>query len=759
MRTHSLLILLLTLSVSCRQADLLPLVPQPSQVSHTSGKFTINESFLIQCPGLSKDDSLFLADYLYGKISLHSGKNVLPAETGSHIGTIRLEQSAGTEGTSFEAYSLKVSDRKILIRASGPAGIFYGINTLIQLINRGKEGCFIPGVEITDNPRFSWRGMHLDVSRHFFSVSDIKKYIDLLALHKMNIFHWHLTDDQGWRIEIKKYPELTRIGAFRIAGRDIPWDYDQQLSCDKSKDLYGGYYSQQEIRDIVKYAKERFITIVPEIEMPGHSQAALTAYPFLSCSGTPYVKNPDVSFEFTHPFCAGNDETFVFLQDVLREVFELFPSEYIHIGGDEANHSPWESCPKCQKRMHDNGLKSTAELQAWFIEKADSFIRLNGRKTIGWDEIMDGNLTREAAIMSWRSAGQTLTALSSGYKAVSTASEYLYLNRPQDIADGKPGSSLSLKEVYSFEPVDEKASPDEASRLMGINGCMWSENLPDLQSLEKHLLPRLGAIASIAWTSTGTIPFEEFEKELPAYYSFLDREGADYWIDSPKGFGDDMFFEDTYELKMQSPFPGAVVRYTLDGTEPGAASDIYRETIVMGSSGTVKSRIFLPSGRSGETRTARIIKVTLEDPEVVNALKPGLDLSVGHMALSNLDSLPTIPEWTATNSDSICIPTELKGTDNFVLIFKGYFFAPEDGIYHFYASSDDGSRFWLNGRLLIDNDGVHGYITAEGSAGLKKGYHALKIEYFDAKYGEGLRAEVRSPEYGKRTLGEGDLFR
>lgn len=756
------ILLLLTIpfiTLSCTHTPEPVIIPRPELMKITSGRFNLSPGFNTKCVGLSNDDSTFLCTYLADKIKLFSGSVVSSTSLQEDEQEIQLICSKDSLNSIEGAYTLEVSRKKITLTAGTQAGIFYGINTLIQMIPHDDQEPVIPCALITDKPFFSWRGMHLDVSRHYFPADDVKHFIDLLALHKMNVFHWHLTDDQGWRIEIKKYPELTRIGAYRIAGRDIPWNYDQELSFDQSRDLYGGFYTQEDIKEIVAYAKERFITIVPEIEMPGHSQAALTAYPQYSCSGKPYVKNTGVPFEFTHPYCAGKEETFYFLENVLSEVFELFPSEYIHIGGDEANHSPWENCTLCRKRMLENHLENTAGLQAWFIERIDTFIRAHGRKTIGWDEIMDGNLSREAAIMSWRSADQTQVALSAGYNTVSAASEFLYLNRNQDIPGNRPGSELSLESVYSFEPMPEPASPEVDVKLMGINACLWSENIPDLETLEKHLLPRLAAVSTIAWSREWKPSFAEFESTLPFYLQMLDRERVSYWIDSPEGLRDDLFYADTYQLRMEDPIPGTQIRYTIDGSEPTIASEIYTKPVILKESVTIKARVFLPSGKSSQTGTARITRVNLQEPADTTVLPQGWILKSGNADISTLDSLSLVKEWKTGTADSIAIPPEFAGKDHFVLVFDGYFYAPEDGIYHFYTTSDDGSRVYLNDSLLVDNDGIHGYITAEGAAGLRKGYHRMRVEYFEARYGEGLRIEIKGPGDEKLDLTKGVLCR
>ncbi len=333
----------------------------------------------------------------------------------------------------------------------------------------------MPAVSISDYPRFEYRGMHLDVARHFFPVDFVKRYIDLLTLYKMNRFHWHLTEDQGWRIEIKKYPKLTEIGGFRsetLIGHysNQPHQFDGQR--------YGGFYTQDEIRDIVAYAKSRFVTIVPEIEMPGHTTAALAAYPRYSCTGGPFTVLPGGVWPITDIFCAGKDETFDFLQDILTEVMELFPGQYIHIGGDEANKKEWKACDLCQERMRTEGLKDEHELQSYFIRRMEEFILSKGRRLIGWDEILEGGLAPQATVMSWRGTKGGIAAAQQGHDVIMSPTSHCYLDYYQGNRDYEPlaiGGFLPLQKVYSFEPVPTKLNPEEARHILGVQANLWTE--------------------------------------------------------------------------------------------------------------------------------------------------------------------------------------------------------------------------------------------------------------------------------------------
>jgi hexosaminidase len=420
---------------------------------------------------------------------------------------------------------LIVSDNVITIKAPNPNGIFYGVESLYQLLPPealGKsltEGVnwSVPCVLIEDKPRFPWRGMHLDVGRHFFSIDFIKKYIDLLASYKMNIFHWHLTEDQGWRIEIKKYPKLTNIGSQRkeTTGDSTP---------------YGGYYTQQQIREVVKYAKEKFVTIVPEIEMPGHSLAALTAYPELSCTGGPFEVGTTWGV-FEDVYCAGNNKTFEFLKDVLAEVIGLFPGKYIHIGGDECPKTRWKNCPKCQRRIKVNKLKNEEELQSYFIRKIDKFLTSKGKKLIGWDEILEGGLSPGATVMSWRGTEGGIAAANAGHDVVMNPTSHCYFDYYQGSPEREPkaiGGFLPLDTVYAFEPVPPNLTAKRIKYILGAQGNVWTEYIADENQAEYMVLPRMLAMSEVTWSDKDSRNFEDFTNRLRSHYARFDIRGYNY---------------------------------------------------------------------------------------------------------------------------------------------------------------------------------------------------------------------------------------
>ncbi len=396
-----------------------------------------------------------------------------------------------------EWYSLSVTAKTITINAVEEAGLFRGSRTLIQLLQQGRTTGSLSCLTISDHPRFPWRGMHLDVCRHFFPVEFVKKYIDLLARYKMNSFHWHLTEDQGWRMEIKSHPKLTEVGAWRKGSQVGPYSRREYDSIP-----YGGFYTQDEIREVVAYAAARHINVVPEIELPGHAMAALAAYPHLGCTGGPYEVQKGWGV-FEDVFCAGNDSTFAMLEDVLTEVMDLFPSPYIHIGGDECPKEAWKSCSKCQARKKAEGLKDEHELQSWFIQRIEKFVNAKGRKIIGWDEILEGGLAPNAAVMSWQGIEGGIAAARSGHYAVMSPGSHCYFDHYQGDPANEPlaiGGYTTVQKVYSYEPIPAELKPEEHKYILGAQGNVWTEYILTSEHVEYMAVPRMLALAEVLWT-------------------------------------------------------------------------------------------------------------------------------------------------------------------------------------------------------------------------------------------------------------------
>jgi len=524
------------LLVSCKSEHqpLPAITPLPVQMEVASGAFILKPSTRISYTGGTEAASV--AEQLAGLMRPSTGFALNTSE--GNGGGIRL--LIDTSGVwNPEEYRLTVKNRNVTLTAATPDGLFRGVQTIRQLLPPQIESDTVlsevkwtmPCVSVTDYPRFEWRGMHLDVSRHFFEVEFIKRYIDILALHKLNVFHWHLVDDQGWRIEIKKYPRLTEVGAWRVDREDRPWNARERQQPGE-KATYGGFYTHEEIKEIVAYAAERYITVVPEIEMPAHVGSALAAYPEYSCTGGPFTVPPGSVWPITDIYCAGKEETFTFLEDVLTEVMDLFPSQYIHIGGDEADKTEWRRCPDCQARIRKEGLGDEDELQSYFVKRIEQFLKSKGRKLIGWDEILQGGLAPEATVMSWQGFEGGVAAARSEHHAVMTPVSHCYFNIYQGDPATEPTSFrglITLEKVYSFEPVPQELTPEEGKYIIGAQGCLWTEYVTDGKTAEYMILPRLTALSEVVWSSPESRTWEGFSTRLPKMMERFDALGLAHY--------------------------------------------------------------------------------------------------------------------------------------------------------------------------------------------------------------------------------------
>ena len=508
----------LALLVPLAYTQNIPVVPRPAKIENgKSGLLTLSDKTEIVFDAELVNSAGFFRDYCSEKYRLLL-KTVRLENAGKKPHQIRLHLD-----NSFKVgqYRFEITARGIEIRGS-ESGVFYGIQSLIQLLpasaEAGQKNLSVPFIKISDEPRFGYRGILLDVSRHFFSIGFLKECIDLAAYHKINYFHLHLTDDQGWRIEIKKYPKLNQVGSWRY-GTTI----GQYPGTGNDSIFYGGFYTATEIKDLVAYARERYVTIVPEIEMPGHSMAALASYSYLGCTGGPYrVKETWGAADDV--FCAGNDSVFVFLQDILDEVLELFPSEYIHIGGDECPKERWKNCPKCQARIKSEGLKDENELQGYFINRIEKYIRSKGRSIIGWDEILEGGVSPDAIVMSWRGDGKTgcLEAVKTGHKVILSPSYGFYLDYPQtsgeDSLTANWGGVTTVKAAYMFEPDGSGLSAEEARYVIGGQANVWTEYMSNPAKVEYMMFPRLSAISEVLWTPKDARDWEDFKLRMAEQY-------------------------------------------------------------------------------------------------------------------------------------------------------------------------------------------------------------------------------------------------
>lgn len=499
------------------------IIPQPVEVvmPNQAGTFTITAKTPIKLEGSGLENAAaFLNEYLM----LVYGFELPLQEDAPASGAIRLSLER-MDYPIAGAYQMHVSKDGVYIAGDNKQGVFYGIQTLIQLLPvERKSPLDISYVSIKDYPRFQYRGLHFDVCRHFFPVSFVKRYIDYIALHKLNTLHWHLTDDQGWRIEIKKYPELTRKGAWRdgtIIGR-YPGTGNDNIR-------YGGFYTQEEIKEVVAYAAKRYVQVIPEIEMPGHSSAALTAYPQLGCTGGPYQVQQTWGV-FEDVFCAGNDSVFTFLQDVLDEVIPLFPGKYIHIGGDECPKESWKKCAKCQQRIREHGLKDEHELQSYFIQRIEKYINSKGKTIIGWDEILEGGLAPNAVVMSWRGEKGGIDAAKLKHDVIMTPGGFMYFDHTQSKKEDSVtfGGYTPLHRVYSYEPVPAELSAEEAKHILGAQANLWTEYIKNTRKVEYQLFPRLSALSEVVWSPKEKRNWNDFEKRLQVQFKRYDLLGINY---------------------------------------------------------------------------------------------------------------------------------------------------------------------------------------------------------------------------------------
>lgn len=544
------------------------IIPKPLKMQEAKGEFKFDEKVKILAEN-NKSSKVFVeklkkstgVSLAYDKVRDNSTRYI----------SVNITDTAKWCGE--EGYHLNITESEINIIALTEAGAFYAFQTIRQLMPTDVEkenfikisDISVPCVKISDKPRFLWRGMNFDCCRHFMEVDFVKRYIDLLAFHKMNKFHWHLTEDQGWRIEIKKYPKLTEISAWRIQD---------------DGSVYGGYYTQEQIRDVVKYAEDRFITVIPEIEMPGHSVAALAAYPHLSCTGGPFQVEKRWGV-FNDIYCAGNDSAFYFLQDVLLEVMDLFPSKYIHVGGDEAPKFRWEKCKKCQARMKSENLASEEELQSYFIRRMEKFLNSHGRYLIGWDEILEGGLAPSATVQSWRGMEGGIEAALSGHDAIMSPVTHCYFDYSI--------TNTNFERVYSFEPIPEDLPKDKHKHILGGECCMWTEVAPQ-ETIDSRMFPRLCALCEVLWSSPANRSFSEFKNRMKTHYDRLDNLNISYGYerDPIKLTVNYDSAKDLFIGVVEHGQPDLTMYYTVDGSTPTKNSNLYSNPVEMKNSTTLK---------------------------------------------------------------------------------------------------------------------------------------------------------------------------
>lgn len=581
------------------------LIPAPAQLNLKRGSFIVGSNTVIHySDATSKKSAVQLHEYLYKNyginLSLLSGK---PEKSNQVISFV------SAKARVKESYTLRVGAAVIEIKGDD-AGMFYGLQTLFQLISVKDQKPEVPCLEISDSPRYAYRGIMQDVGYHIYPVSFIKSQIEMLAKYKMNVYHWHLTEDHGWRIEIKKYPKLTSVGAFR-AGTQIS-NYTDSLNGNDHLP-YGGFYTQDEIREVVAYAAERHVTVIPEIELPGHSLAALAAYPELACGDNPGpFKVAEHWGIFEDVYCAGKENTFKFLEDVLTEVMALFPSPYIHIGGDECPKERWKVCKFCQKRIKDNHLKNEFELQSYFVKRIEKFVNSRGRKIIGWDEILEGGLAPNATVMSWRNIEEGIKAAKQGHDVVMSPLSHVYFDFIQGKRELEPlaigWGYNSLPRVYNYDPTPAVLSDKEKEHIIGVEAAIWTEHMDTHRKVEYMLYPRLMALAEIAWTpleKKDSVSF--FEERLPKHLAVLDKTDKIYRVPGPIGLSDTTLIGADFNLELKVPVEGARIYYNFEGQDARETDFVYEKPIRIilnkGERRALKSIVITPSGKRSVNTT------------------------------------------------------------------------------------------------------------------------------------------------------------
>ena len=573
-------------SMACTQQNETPtnalaFIPQPKEMQVLSDQFQLTRraGITIETPNPELER---IAHYFNSKIAPATGFELRLKQRGNIRFKLTDDTSLGAEG-----YHLLVKHSGVTITAHQPAGIFYGVQTLLQMFPpeiRGKEEqknkvWKIACVDITDKPQFAWRGMMLDVSRHWFTKEEVKKYIDELAEYKMNVFHWHLTDDQGWRLEIKSLPRLTEVGAWRAPRVGQWWHREPQQPGEEA--TYGGFYTQEDVKEVLVYAAERYVRVIPEIDVPGHSLAALVAYPELACMKAPTAVNVGNKFygEDENTLCIGKEETFEFMDKVLTEVAALFPDEYIHIGGDECFKGFWHKCPRCQARMKTEKLKNENELQSYFIHRMESLLKEKGKKLIGWDEISEGGLAPDATVMSWRGMEGGIQAAKAGHHVIMTPAEHCYI----DLWQGEPSvepdtySMCRLKDSYSFNPAPEGVP---AEMILGGQGNLWAESVPTFRHAEYMAWPRGWALAEVLWTGPEQTNWDKFWPRVEQHFVRADAAQINYARSMYNAIITPSYTADgTLEIKLETELGNLDIYYTFDNTDPDAFTPKYSEPL------------------------------------------------------------------------------------------------------------------------------------------------------------------------------------
>ncbi|ARK12859.1 family 20 glycosylhydrolase [Fibrella sp. ES10-3-2-2] len=714
-----------------------PLIPYPTSLTAVQGEFRLTTQ-----TALIVKDSRFRseADQLNQLLQPTLGKSLTARGTGSSI-VLQYDPTI----TSAEGYGLTITPKQITLWASTPTGMFRAVQTVRQLLPVGIEQkgskpaqtLTLPAVQIQDQPAYAWRGMHLDVSRHFFSMEYLRKYIDRMALYKFNKFHLHLTDDQGWRMEIKAYPKLTSEGAWRTFNNqdsvvlkravtnpdfELPKAFLRQQN---GQTQYGGFYTQNELRALIAYAAARHIEIIPEIDMPGHLSAAIKAYPFLSCTG-----QPGMGKTFSVPVCPCNEPTYTFMETVLSEVIALFPSQYVHIGADEVEKSTWAQTAACQELMKREGIKSVEELQSYFVHRIEKFVQSKGKKLMVWDDALEGGLKPSTAVMYWRSwvKDAPQQAARNGNDVVMTPVSNLYFDTPPGIR--------SVEGVYNVAVVPTGVTPQQAKQFLGAQANLWTEYVPTENRADYLTMPRMTALAEVVWTARPD--FSSYQQRLLTHFLRMEQMGIHYRLPDLTGFTQENVFVDKATLRIKKPLDSYILRYTTDGTQPQRTSPGLPTDLIINKPQTVNVAAFTPSGIRGDVYALRYQQQTYATPVTNSNGKPGLLCNYYKKFFRNTKGMNGRTADSTYNIDNVVVPKSVTAP-SFGIQFRGYVTVPSTGVYSFFYTCDDGGVLRMANRLVVDNDGNHSPIEKSGQVALAKGAHPIEVDFIEGGGGFTLK--------------------
>ena len=719
------------------QATKFNIIPYPVKLVEGNGSFIISAKTTIGLPkgGKFRNEAAQLNNLIKGGLGYRL--KIAPNKL-NHISFVYSDAITAAEG-----YHLIISPQLIIITAKDCAGAFMAIQTIRQLLPSGIETGMhaskltLPALTIEDEPAYAWRGMHLDVSRHFFSIAYLKKFINVMSLYKMNKLHLHLTDDQGWRIEIKKYPKLTEEGAWRTFDKndsacmqrakdnpDFAIDKEHIIHRD-GKTLYGGFYTQEQMKGLVAYAAARHIDIIPEIDMPGHMMAAINSYPFLTCNG----ENKWGTL-FTKPICPCNESTFDFAENVFSEIMDIFPSKYIHIGGDEVDRSDWAKSDACKALMQHEGIKDLPALQSYFINRMEKFFNSKGRKLIGWDEIIEGGISSTAIVMYWRTwvPDAPIRAVKNGNQVIMTPGSPLYFDNVPD--------KNSIYNVYHFNPIPSGLTADEAKQIIGAQANIWTENIPSENRADYMYMPRMTALAELLW-SNNTNDYDSYNNRLIQQFPRLDALNVHYRLPDIDGVLNNKVFIQTDTLNLNPPLKNLVIRYTTDGSIPQNNSPKLAN-LVINKTEIVKVAEFTPSGKRGDIYSINYQQQNLAEPETPTSTQPGLKCNYYKAFFKETKFIEAAKPDSSFTSDQIAVPSSVKAP-SFAITYNGYINVPSDGIYSFYLTCDDGGVLWVAGKEAVNNDGLHSAIEKNGQVALKKGLQKFKLDFIEGGGGFTLK--------------------